>query len=150
MSDLASEVLENVCIKTPGGLPELFLDLYDGRGNAKKRQNEAGAKEYRKANKRVQRTLNKAKEDCVGTQIEICLNQISGKKTYQMVKNLTSEKRCRVDSLLSRISLGTIAKKNKRFAANGQNTAQSFAIIKVVVPIQSWTVTAFSTKTIYN
>ena len=47
-----------------------------------------GAKEYRKANKRVQKALMKAKEDWMD-------NKNNSKKAYQLVKDLTSEKQGR-------------------------------------------------------
>ena len=44
-----------------------FLDLCDERRNLKKRRYPAeGAKEYRGANKRVQKAVKKAKEDWMG------------------------------------------------------------------------------------
>ena len=57
-----------------------------------------GAKEYRKANKRVQKALMKAKEDWMDNQyneIDVCLNKNNSKKAYQLVKDLTSEKQGR-------------------------------------------------------
>ena len=59
---------------------------------------EKGAKEYRKANKRVQKALMKAKEDWMDNQckeIDVCLNKNNSKKAYQLVKDLTSEKQGR-------------------------------------------------------
>ena len=61
----------------------------------KKRYKAEGAKEYRKANRRIQKAVKKAKEDWIGVQceeIETCLNKISSKRAYQLVKDLTSEK----------------------------------------------------------
>ena len=55
------------------------LDLCDERRDLKKRRyEEEGAKEYRKANKRVQKALKKAKEDWIDNQckeIYACLNK---------------------------------------------------------------------------
>ena len=61
------------------------------------RYEEEGAKEYRKANKRVQKALKKAKEDWINQQckeIDACLNKNNSKKVYQLV-DLTSEKQGR-------------------------------------------------------
>ena len=45
------------------------LDLCDERRDLKKKQYEAeGAKEYREANRRVQKAVKKAKEDWIGAQ----------------------------------------------------------------------------------
>ena len=55
------------------------LELCDERRDLKKRRyEEEGAKEYRKANKRVQKALKKAKEDWIDNQckeIDACLNK---------------------------------------------------------------------------
>ena len=61
----------------------------------KKRFKAEGAKEYRKANMRIQKAVKKAKEDWIGAQceeIKLCLNKNSSKRAYQLVKDLTSEK----------------------------------------------------------
>ena len=61
----------------------------------KKRYAAEGAKEYREANRRIQKAVKKAKEDWIGAQceeIETCLNKNNSKTAYQLVKNLTSEK----------------------------------------------------------
>ena len=61
----------------------------------KKRRYEAeGAKAYRKANKRIQKAMKKAKEDWIGVpyeDIETCLNKNNSKRAYQLVKDVTSE-----------------------------------------------------------
>ena len=57
-----------------------------------------GAKEYREANKRIQKAVKKAKADWIGAQceeIETCLNKNNSKRAYQLVKGLTSEKQGR-------------------------------------------------------
>ena len=65
----------------------------------KKRYEAEGAKEYREANRRIQRAVKKAKEDWVGAQfekIETCLNS---KRAYQLVKDFTSEKHGRSSTI---------------------------------------------------
>ena len=50
------------------------------------------------ANKRIQKAVNKAKEDWLGTQcteIDTCLNINNSNRAYQLVKDLTSEKQGR-------------------------------------------------------
>ena len=78
------------------------LDLCDERRDLKKKRYEAeGAKEYREANRRIQKAVKKAKEDWVGAQceeceeIETCLNKNNSNRAYQPVKDLTSEKQGR-------------------------------------------------------
>ena len=68
----------------------------------KKRYEAEGAKEYREANRRIQKAVKKAKEDWIGAQceeIEICLNKNNNKRAYQLVKDLTSEKHGRSSAI---------------------------------------------------
>ena len=79
------------------------FDLYDERRDLKKKRYEAkGAKEYREANRKIQKAVKKAKEDWKAAQceeIETCLNKSNSKKAYQLVKDLTSEKQGRSSSI---------------------------------------------------
>ena len=62
----------------------------------KKRYEAEGAKEYKEANKRIQKALKKAKEDWIGAQceeIETCLNRNNSKRAFQLVKDLTQRNR---------------------------------------------------------
>ena len=68
----------------------------------KKRYEAEGAKEYREANRRVQKAVKKAKEDWICAQceeIETCLNKNNSKRAYQLVKDLTSEKQGRSSTI---------------------------------------------------
>ena len=68
----------------------------------KKRYEAEGAKEYREANRRIQKAVKKAKEDWIGVQceeIETCLNKNNSKRAYQLVKDLTSEKQGRSSTI---------------------------------------------------
>ena len=59
-------------------------------------------KEYRKANRRIQKAVKKAKEDWIGAQweeTETCLNKNNSKRAYQLVKDLTSEKQGRSSTI---------------------------------------------------
>ena len=63
-----------------------------------------GAKEYRKANERIQKAVKKAKEDWIGAQceeIETCLNK-NDKRAYKLVKDLISEKQGRFSKHIER------------------------------------------------
>ena len=68
----------------------------------KKKWHEAeGAKEYREANRRIQKAVKKAKEDWIGAQceeIETCPNKNNSKRAYQW-KDLTSEKQGRSSAI---------------------------------------------------
>ena len=71
----------------------------------KKRYEAEGAKEYRKANRRIQKAVKKAKEDWIGAQceeIETCLNKNNSKRAYQLVKDLTSEKQGRSSTIMDK------------------------------------------------
>ena len=52
---------------------------------------------------------------------------------------LSCLQRSRVNPQLSRRSLGEVLQKNKRFSADGQNTAQNYTIMRVIVTVQFWT-----------
>ena len=60
------------------------LDFCDERRDLKKKRYEAeGAKEYREANRRIQKAVKKAEEDWIGAQceeIETCLNKNNRKR----------------------------------------------------------------------
>ena len=74
-------------------------DLYlcDEKRDLKKRRYEAeGVKEYREANRRIQKAVKKAKEDWISVQcekIETWMNKNNSKRAYQHVNDLTSENR---------------------------------------------------------
>ena len=79
VTDAASEILgKERCMKKPWVIKD-FLDLCDERRDLKKKRYEAErAKEYREGNRRIQKTMKKAKEDWIGAQceeIETCLNK---------------------------------------------------------------------------
>ena len=105
-----------------------------GPGELKKRYEAEGANEYRKANKRIQKAVKKAKEAWQGAQceeIETCLNKNNNKRAYQLVKDLTAEKQ-RISPQLYRASLGNVLLKKKRFSADGQNIAHNCTTMRVV------------------
>ncbi|MEW8545354.1 MAG: hypothetical protein AB2693_17670, partial [Candidatus Thiodiazotropha sp.] len=52
---------KNILRKKSRRVTRAVLDLYDGRENVRKKQNEAGANKYRKANKKVQTAPKKQK-----------------------------------------------------------------------------------------
>ena len=65
----------------------------------KKRCEAEGAKEYREANRRIQK---EGKENWIGAQcekIENCLNKNNSKRAYQLVKDLMSEKQGRSSTI---------------------------------------------------
>ena len=137
-TDAASEILGKERRRKKPWVTKDILDLCDERRDLKKKRYETeGAKEYREANRRIQKTAKKAKEDWIGAQreeIETCLNKNNSKRTYQLVKDLTSENR--VGPQLSRTRLGNVLLKKKRFSADGQNIAQNCTTMRVVETMQ--------------
>ena len=68
----------------------------------KKRYEAEGAKEYREANRRIQKAVKNAKEDWLGSQCEAtetCLNKNNSKRADQLVKDLNSEKQGRSSTI---------------------------------------------------
>ena len=104
MTDAASEILRNESHrKKPRVTKDVLLDLCDEIRDLKKKPYEAEeAKEYREANRRIQKAVKKANEDWIGAQceeIETCLNKNNSKRAYQLVKDLTSEKQDRFSTI---------------------------------------------------
>ena len=103
VTDAASEVLGKERRRKKPWVTKDVLDLCDERRDLKKKRFEAeGAKEYREANRRIQKAVKKAKEDWIGAQceeIETCLNKNNSKRAYQLVKDLTSEKQGRSSTI---------------------------------------------------
>ena len=79
VTDAASQILEKEHRRKKPWVTKDVLDLCDERGDLKKKWYEAeGAKEYREANRRIQKAVKKAKVDWIGPQcesIETCLNK---------------------------------------------------------------------------
>ena len=70
VTDAAREILGKECRRKKPWVTRDVLDLCDERRNLKKKRYEAeGAKEYREANRRIQKAVKKAK-DWIGTQWE--------------------------------------------------------------------------------
>ena len=79
VTDAASEILGKERRRKQPRVTKDVLDLCDESRDLKKKRYEAeGAKEYREANRRIQKAVKKAKEDWIGAQceeIETCLNK---------------------------------------------------------------------------
>ena len=102
-TDAASEILGKERRRKKPWATKDVLDLCDERRDLKKKQYEAeGAKEYREANRRIQKAVKIAKEGWIGAQceeIESCLNKDNSKRAYQLAKDLTSEKQGRSSAI---------------------------------------------------
>ena len=103
VTDAASEILGKEHSRKKPWVTKDVLDLCGERRELKKKRYEAeGAKEYREANRRIQKAVKKAKEDWIGAQceeIKTCLNKNNSKRAYQLVKDLTSEKQDRSSAI---------------------------------------------------
>ena len=85
VTDAANEILGKECRRKKPWVTKDVLDLCDERRDLKKRYEAEGAKEYREANRRIQKAAKKAKEDWIGAQgkeIETCLNKNNSKRAY--------------------------------------------------------------------
>ena len=63
VTDAASDILGKERRKKKPWVTKDVLDLCDERRDLKKKRYEAGAREYREANGRIQKAVKKAKED---------------------------------------------------------------------------------------
>ena len=106
VTDAPSELLRNKRRRKKLWVTKDVLDLCDERRDLKKkRYEEEGAKQYREAKKRIQKAVKKAKGDWIGAQcveIETYLKKNNSKRTYQLVKDLTSEKQGRSSTIRDR------------------------------------------------
>ena len=79
MIDVATEILGKERSRKKPWVSRDVLDLCDERRKLKKKRYKSeGTKEYRKANKRIQKLMKKTKENWIGAQcedIETCLNK---------------------------------------------------------------------------
>ena len=123
-------------------IPRLNTVFYFGltRDSKKKRYEAEGAKEYREANRRIQKAVKKAKEDWIGTQceeIETCLNKNNSKRAYQLVKDLTSEKQGRSSAIQDKSrkenpqKLAQLSSRSHPRHLVGKRTAQKHTIIDI-------------------
>ena len=106
VTNAASGILEKERRRKKLWVTKDVLGLSDERRDLKKKWYEAErAKEYREANKRIQKAVKKAKEDWICAQceeIETCLNKNNSEGAYQLVKDLTSEKQGRSSTIQDR------------------------------------------------
>ena len=83
VTDAASEILGKECRRKKPWVTKDVLDLCDERRDLKKRYEAEGAKEYREADRRIQKAVKKAKEDWIGAQceeIETYLNKTTARE----------------------------------------------------------------------
>ena len=103
VTDAVSEILGKERHRKKPWVTKDVLELCDETRDLKKKRYEAeGAREYREANRRIQKAVKKAKEDWIGAQceeIETCLNKNNCKRAYQLVQDLTLEKQGRASTI---------------------------------------------------
>ena len=96
VTNTASEILgKHRPVKKPWVTADL-LDLCDKRRELKKKKKDAeGVRQYRAANQEIKKGMKKAKMNWIEEQcqdIEDNMKKNNSKKTYQLVKDLTSRK----------------------------------------------------------
>ena len=101
--DTAGEILgKHRGIKKPWVTADI-LDLCDVRRKLKsKRGDHEGAKKYNEINNRIKKSIKKAKESWLEDQckeVEKSLNRNDSKRAYQLVKDLTTEKQGRSNTI---------------------------------------------------
>ena len=105
VTDAASEILGEERCRKNLWITRDVLVLCNERKDLKKKRYDAEAKEYRKANRRIQNAVKQVKEDWIGSQcqeIETCLNKNNSKRAYQLVKDITLEKQSRYSTIQDR------------------------------------------------
>ena len=111
-----------------------ILDLCDKRRELKKKRLEPkGSEKYREVNNKIRRYMKKANETWIGEEcieIEENLRKNNSKRAYQLVKNLTTVKQEKL--LLSKIVEENASQKNERYWTDGQNTALSCTITRLM------------------
>ena len=142
VTDAVSEILGKERRRKKPWVTKDVLDLCDEKRDLKKKRYEAeAAKEYREANRRIQKAVKIAKEDWIGAQceeIETFLNKNNSKRAYQLLKDLTSEKQGRSSTIPDK-SGKCLPEEKERFSADGQNIAQNCTTVRVVETTLYWT-----------
>ena len=91
VTDAASEIFGKERPTKKPWVTKDVLDLCNEKRDLMKKRYVAGAREYRKANKRIQKAVKTDKEDWIGAQCEeivTCLNKNNSKRPYQLVTDL--------------------------------------------------------------
>ncbi|MEW8548161.1 MAG: hypothetical protein AB2693_32055 [Candidatus Thiodiazotropha sp.] len=102
VTDAASEILWKERHRKWSWFIRDAFDLCDERRRWHKAE---GAKDYRKANKRIQKAVATAYEVWIGNkyeEIKTCLSKNNSKRAYQLVNDLTSKKQRRLKTVQSR------------------------------------------------
>ena len=86
VTDAVSEILGKERRRKKPWVTIDVLDLCDERRDLKKKRYEAeGAKEYREANRRIQKAVEKAKEDWIGAQCEEIISCLNKKQQQESI-----------------------------------------------------------------
>ena len=137
VTDAASEIHGKEHRRKSRGSPEIFCD--ERRDLKKKWYEVEGAKEYRKANKRIPKTVKKAKEGWKGTQceeIETCLNK-NYSESISTGQDLTSGKQGRASIIQDRSS--KCPTEEQEIVSRLTECAQNSTTMRGVVTPQHWT-----------
>ena len=113
--------------------PEI-LDLCDQRRGLKKKRGEPeGAKDYREIKRKVRTEMKMAKETWIQGQcqeVEACLRKNNSKKAYQLVKDLTTEKKGKSTTIQDQS--GSNSQRLMKLLTCGQSTAQTFTTMRLM------------------
>ena len=97
---------ESHCQKKKTWITAEILDLCNKRRELKKKRFEPeGSEKYKEVNNNIKRCMKKAKENWIGEQcsdIEENLRKNNSKRTYQLVKDLTTVKQGKVTAVQDR------------------------------------------------
>ena len=103
---MSSEILGKHRQKKKPWITAEILDLCDKRRELRKKRFEPeGYEKYKEVNNNIKRCMKKAKENWIGEQcseIEENLRKNNGKRSYQLVKDLTTVKRGKVTTVQDR------------------------------------------------
>ena len=134
VTDTAAELLGKQRRKRKPWVTPEILDLCDQRRDLKKKRGKSeGAKDYREIKRKIRTEMKMAKETWIQGQcqeVEACLRKNNCKKTYQLVKDLTTEKQGNLHSY--KTSRGSVSQRRMKSLTGGQSTAQTFTTMRLM------------------
>ena len=142
MPDAVSVILGKHRHKKKPWLTTELLDMCDNRKVLKRgKDSPGGTDKYREINKEMRTGTKEAKDKRIEEQCsetEDNLNKNNSKRTFQVVKDMTSEKKKRINTIQDRS--GKCLTEEKRLSTDGQSTAPSYTTAKPKDTQQYWIV----------
>ena len=128
--------LQSVCISLshlPYPVTPKILDLCDQRRDLNKKIGEPeGTKDYREFKRKIRSEMKMAKETWILGQcheVEACLRKNNSKKTYKLVKDLTTEKQSKSTTI--KTSWGSVSQRRMKSLTGRQSTAQTLTNMRL-------------------